>query len=363
MGCYPLYPPLELFHSMGFAPVVLWGFGNSLEDHDEARARLQPFTCSVAGNLVQFLLAHGECLDGLWSSNACDTLRNLPEIIEFAFKEKNIPVPLFKSHIPAVSFEQSMKSKEYLKQTINTLIDRLSRHYDVSFSGKRFVQSIELYRAMRSLARQLLAYVSQGKLSFREYIDIILKGNYMVVEDQIDLLKRYIDYLKEKKEVDFNTANRARVVLSGIQPPHPEIINAIEDSGMYVAGNDIAPLTRTLNHTPDTTSDPGEYYCDFYQNHYPCSTILHSSGPRVAALKRLFDESGAAGMIFIGEKFCEYEYFEIPHIRSLLDQWGIMFLDVEQSADMKDDAGARNRIAAFGEMLLGMNANRTRARQ
>ena len=25
IGCFPLYPPLELFHAMGFVPVVLWG--------------------------------------------------------------------------------------------------------------------------------------------------------------------------------------------------------------------------------------------------------------------------------------------------------------------------------------------------
>ena len=25
VGCFPLYPPLELVHSMGLTPVILWG--------------------------------------------------------------------------------------------------------------------------------------------------------------------------------------------------------------------------------------------------------------------------------------------------------------------------------------------------
>ncbi len=34
-------------------------------------------------------------------------------------------------------------------------------------------------------------------------------------------------------------------------------------------------------------------------------------------------EGNAAGFIFIGEKFCEYEYFEVPYLRKALEEEGV----------------------------------------
>ena len=82
LGCFPLYPPLELFHSMGFTPIVLWGLKNSVKKTSESNKHIQDFACSVARNLVEFLFSSvNNFISGFFTYNACDTLRNLPEII------------------------------------------------------------------------------------------------------------------------------------------------------------------------------------------------------------------------------------------------------------------------------------------
>ena len=32
IGCFPLYPPLELSHSLGIIPLVLWGLRDIVKD-------------------------------------------------------------------------------------------------------------------------------------------------------------------------------------------------------------------------------------------------------------------------------------------------------------------------------------------
>ena len=60
------------------------------------------------------------------------------------------------------------------------------------------------------------------------------------------------------------------------------------------------------------------------------------------------------GFIFIGEKFCEYEYFEIVHLEKLLKERGIATLRLEfsriQGGEYHD---MKTRIEAFAEMLRG----------
>ena len=82
MACSPLYPPVELIHATGFHPLVLWELADLVPDTQEGDKRLQPFCCSVARRMTEYLFApHDTELAGYFYYYACDTIRNLPEII------------------------------------------------------------------------------------------------------------------------------------------------------------------------------------------------------------------------------------------------------------------------------------------
>ena len=90
LGCFPLYPPLELFHSMEITPVILWGLKNSVDRIDLSDRHLQNYACSIARHLTEYILRDdGLKLDGLFMYNACDTLRNLPEVLESGLFQSN----------------------------------------------------------------------------------------------------------------------------------------------------------------------------------------------------------------------------------------------------------------------------------
>jgi benzoyl-CoA reductase/2-hydroxyglutaryl-CoA dehydratase subunit BcrC/BadD/HgdB len=58
--------------------------------------------------------------------------------------------------------------------------------------------------------------------------------------------------------------------------------------------------------------------------------------------------------VFIGEKFCEDEYFEIPYLQKILKEMGIPTLPLEISIeDDKNSTACVTRLEAFSEMLRG----------
>jgi benzoyl-CoA reductase/2-hydroxyglutaryl-CoA dehydratase subunit BcrC/BadD/HgdB len=59
-------------------------------------------------------------------------------------------------------------------------------------------------------------------------------------------------------------------------------------------------------------------------------------------------------VIFAGEKFCEYEYFEWVFVKKMLEEEGIRTLFLEFSLEDEGSVDPyRNRIESFSEMLSG----------
>lgn len=352
LGCAPLYPPLELFHSMGITPLVLWGLRGMIAGTSHGDRHLQNYACSVARNYTEFVLSEsGKLLDGLFIYNACDTLRNLPEILECGIRESGRDlIPIMKMHLPAVSPAQSPSAIDYIRNKINVLIQELYKEFGVSFSAERFKESVALYRDMRRLASVADRLVAAGSISFLDYQKWAIDGCFSPVEDQIlsiqSLMKGMCHQSREPMQ-----AHGKGVILSGILPPPSAVTELCEKAGMRIVGNDIAMMNRSFAYTPEQDNDPEEYYSDFYQKHFPCTTLLSKSDERIIALDNLIHDRKARGFVFIGEKFCEYEYFEMPYLEKYLNDRGIHTLQLELSIEDIEPAAVKTRIEAFAEML------------
>ena len=353
IGCFPLYPPLELFHALDLVPVTLWGLKDSIPRVEKSDRHIQPYACSVARRLLEFLLLEQSSgLDGLFMYNACDTLRNLPEIIDCGLSEAGRPpLPIFKMHIPMIPTDEA-ENKSYLGKRIGELICELERAYHVTFSPDKFQQSVSLYREMRALSKSLETCVAEGCVSYREFSRIVAQGWFNPVEEQLIVLRESLRSASCKK--DSASPGSRWVVVSGILPPPSQMIRDLENAGITVVGNDVASQNRTLDYGPPCMDDPAGYYVDFYQNHYPCPTLLYTADRRVDALGKLVCDARAKGVVFIGEKFCEYEYFEFPYLDQVLKDMGIrtLFLDVSIDDD-ENTAGYTTRIETFAELIDG----------
>ena len=186
-------------------------------------------------------------------------------------------------------------------------------------------------------------------MGFAEFSRIVTAGHFTPPEEQIQILEAALAATAER-----TGKQGIPVILSGILPPPASVAEAIEAAGLTVAGDDIALISRTVARAPAVDSDPARYYAQFYANHFPCTTLLYQGDRRIKAMADLIEATGAAGVIFIGEKFCEYEYFEFPFMEKQLQEMGVATLTLEVAMDDRDHVdGFRTRIEAFAELLAG----------
>lgn len=348
IGCFPLYPPVEIFSSMGFLPVVLWNLKAKARNLELSDRHVQNYACGIARELVQFVLSDQDSwLDGIFSYNACDTLRNLPEIIEENCKMSGRNIPMFRMHVPQVNRAHT-DSSDYLKQEIVQLIEDVEWAFGVKFSPESFSRTTEDYATMRDLCLEAEKLVAKGVLSFSSFCDTVLSGCFLPVDEQISNLLTLMEHARTSV-----SPGRTGILISGIMPPPAPVIRAMEKAGMTVVGNDIASLRRSYGYSPAVTDDPVAYYMDYFSNRYPCTTLLYQSDTRLQAFMNLVETSGAKGVIFSGEKFCEYEYFEFPFLEQKLKERGIPVLRLEFGVDDDQNTGAyTTRVEAFAEMLV-----------
>ena len=351
LGCLPLYPPVELFHSMGLTPVVLWGATEPLRKSD---AHLQPFACSIARNLTELIVAKKDLgLAGLFGYNACDTLRNLPEILACGSEQYGRELPFLSMHLP-LAYPDRTVARAYLKKQVEGLIRKVEEVFDTSFSEDRFATSIALYAQTRELARTIDKNVSAGQLPFSTFASAYLDSTFLPVEDQVTALRGLLADCLDAPDAATRDSKTMRTVISGIFPPPRPVMDTIEKLGFVVAGNDLACMTRSFAYSPWLAASPGLYYQDFYSSHYPCTTLPYLADRRVQTMLNLVHQRNATSVIFAAEKYCEYENFEIPYLVKRLNEAGVKTLVLEFAAqdDGKNDT-AVTRLEALAEVLAG----------
>lgn len=347
IGCFPLYPPVEIFASMGLVPAVLWNLKAKIRDLQFSERHVQNYTCGIARELVQFVLSgEGSGLDGIFSYNACDTLRNLPEILEENLRTSGQNLSMFRMHLPQVNRSHTDCSG-YLKQEIQRLIEELEWAFGKAFSPESFRITTESYTRFRTLCMEAETLVAKGALDFSDFCGAVLADGFLPVDPRISNLLGLMDRARTSA-----APGRTGILVSGIMPPPAPVIEAMENAQLTVVGNDIASLRRTYGYSPAQTSDPVAYYEDYYSNRFPCTTLLYQADSRLQMFMDLVESSGAKGVIFSGEKFCEYEYFEFPFLEQKLKEKGIPVLRLEFGVDDVRNTGAyTTRIEAFAEML------------
>ena len=347
MLCFPLYPPLELLHSLGFNPIILWGLEPLVKSLHNSDKHLQNYTCSVGRHLMEVMTSQSmNFAQGVFMYNACDTLRNLPEIIlqdnhakQLAFHHIHVPMADLTKH----------HQKQYLINELHNLTKKLQKQTKISFNETQFQKSMQLYADIRKFQNDLALFVSQNKISFLTYTQLNQKIQFESPEKQIIELQKLHSQIVEEPSSEPNVP---RIIISGILPPPLPILKMIEDAGLNIIANDIALFNRSFGYQPNTNQNMTDYYMDFYENHIPCPTLLYTADQRISYLENQIKQHNASGIIFLGEKYCEYETFEFPHIQQHLKKSGVRVLQLEKGIDTELHGEAmRTRIEAFAELF------------
>jgi benzoyl-CoA reductase/2-hydroxyglutaryl-CoA dehydratase subunit BcrC/BadD/HgdB len=131
-----------------------------------------------------------------------------------------------------------------------------------------------------------------------------------------------------------------------------EIFDLVENAGGRVVADDLCNGYRFCYPADGTGTDPIERLIDRYMKRLPCPSrsVIED---RNIHFKKLINWSGAAGVIFIFQKFCTPHLADYPAIAEELKKDSIPVLQVEI-----DEVGAslgqlKTRFQAFFEMIKG----------
>lgn len=344
---FPVYAPVELVHAAGMLPVLLSGAGDRL-DIQHADSRFGSFICSIIKTTMEMAMTgHLEPFDGLLFSSICDSARNLCFVIKRNYPQMYVDF----LHLPHSTSDSSV---EFLEQEYRRIIAGLERLGGAPIQSAALRRSIALYNEQRRLVRQLYELRAQSPHLLRAWESYVLirSGNFMPVEEHIEILRQALDYIPGRPG---KKRDAIRVVIEGAfceQPPL-ELIRLLENAGCDVVEDDLAIAQRWFTDHVPITGDPVRALAESYVHRSVYSSVRHNfSKPRWEGLAEKVRNTRAEAVIFLIAKFCEPAYFDFVLFKKKVDEMGLPHLLLEFEEKLFTFDRLRTEVETFVESLV-----------
>ena len=344
VAIFPVYAPVELVHAAGMLPVLLSGAGDRL-DIQHADSRFGSFICSIIKTTMEMAMTgHLEPFDGLLFSSICDSARNLCFVVKRNYPQMYVDF----LHLPHSTSDSSV---EFLEQEYRRIITELERLGGARVQPAALRQSIALYNIQRGLVRQLYELRAQSPHLLRAWESYVLirSGNFMPVEEHIEILKQALEHLPARAG---KKRDAIRVVIEGAfceQPPL-ELIRLLENAGCDVVEDDLAIAQRWFTEDVPLAGDPVRALAESYVHRSVYSSVRHDFyKPRWEGLAEKVRSKRAEAVIFLIAKFCEPAYFDFVLFKKKIDEMGLPHLLLEFEEKLFTFDRLRTEVETFVE--------------
>jgi benzoyl-CoA reductase/2-hydroxyglutaryl-CoA dehydratase subunit BcrC/BadD/HgdB len=345
VAALPVEHPREIATALGRITVELWGPPGVAST--QSQAWLPSFACPLARNALEWIL-RGEVAavaELLVVPHTCDSLQALASQV----------IDLGAGSVPAVTFyhprtldpaARAAFVRDELGRFRAAVEDRLG-----PIAEDALAEAISLHREADVLARRLLDEGPREGLSESARYADLRRREWCWVGDQIAALRAALEHPRLPREA---LGERVPILLSGIVPEPPGLLEALEAAGLWIADDDTAALGRRLpEHLPPATGEPLEDLALRYEALPPCSTRTGDLDVRVAWVVRRALDAGVRGALFVQISRCEPELFDQPELRAALRATGVVSAVVETELEASLPASLLTRIEAFGESVRG----------
>ncbi len=332
------YTPVEIIAAAGFRPLRLPG-----ESGHEARATtvlpaaLCPYLKSCLGAALDG--ASGP-LAGLIVVAGCDGLRRLADVwARYG--------PGF-VHVLDVPRQRNAAAASYLRSQFLLLAGRLERAAGQELSEDALRAAI----AERNCTRRLLAELDERRqaglaLPVGEMLSLVDLSS----EEAPAVCNPQLAARLNRPTAD-GTATGVPVVLSGniVARPDRALTDLIEAAGARVVGDDLCSGVRGAVGEAAEGGDPFLSLARRYLERPPCPRMADAE-ERFEDVAHLCRRTGAHGVIYLSQKYCDAALYDLAPLRTRLEQAGVRVLHLELDADVAMPGQMRTRIEAFLEVL------------
>ena len=345
---FPVYAPVEIFHSFGVLPVGISGAGDQL-DIQHADARFGSFICSIAKTTMELgLTKHLDLFDAIYFSGICDTARNLCWVMK-----RNLPdVACDFLHLP--QNPNSAGTVDFLESEYRRVITDMERLTGRPLNLESLRRSIALYNENRDLTRRLYALRSAApeSLPTRELYAAVRAGNFLPVEEHNQALRHLLRDVRRRTR---KRRDSIRIVVEGsfCEQPPLDLINIIEQAGCYIVEDDFTLGRRWFTLDVRTDGDPVRALAAAYVHESAYSSVRHDwRKPRHEELIVKVRDHSAYAVLLLVAKFCEPAYFDYVLFRRELENASIPHLLLEFEEKMFTFDRMRTEVETFVESLL-----------
>ncbi|MEW6366554.1 MAG: 2-hydroxyacyl-CoA dehydratase family protein [Acidobacteriota bacterium] len=334
----PIHYPRALFRAFDILPVEVWGPPKI--DASSAATHLQPYICSIARNALAFVLGGGlDVADLIIVPHTCDSLQGLASVlIDFITPAR----PVYPIYLPRGNRPSDLT---FLASELRSLSNRLEQLTAYTPSETRLMECIEQEEA----ADRWLADLHQRRteLPLSQYdLYRVLRSREFLPADRLCALAETII----ARAGGYPRRDDIPVLMSGIVPEPMEMLRSLEKMGGRVASDDFACCGRRL-YPAGRSSEPFVRMAESIIQGPPDPMRGCSIQDRLAHLARLAGTSGARGVVFYTIKFCEPELFQLPALRTGLQEIGVRTLNLEVDLSDPLSQSALTRLEAFLEMI------------
>ena len=324
MGYLCSYVPEEILFAAGVLPLRILGH---LDDLAEASAYFQPFVCRlIRSALDKGLTGKASHLDGLIVSYTCDGMRML-----YDTWEDNVGGDFtYLLDLPsALDREPNLR---FFQRILQDFTGAVGKYTGRKIEEEKLRSAITVYNRYRRLSKEL-HHLKQTKalpLSSADILKINLAGLTAPKDEYSDELEAFLGLLKDWLDANPESRNTNRVPLhvSGSVVVDPFFYEVVDEMGGTVASDDLCTGTRYFWDEVREDMDPMQAISQRYLSRVTCPSKYPAQNRPTFLMDRI-QESGAVGVIILGEKFCDPHLFDIPAVRTKLETAGVSTLWLE----------------------------------
>jgi benzoyl-CoA reductase/2-hydroxyglutaryl-CoA dehydratase subunit BcrC/BadD/HgdB len=358
IGYFPgNYVPEELIIASGALPVCLFGGGDkrSLEASlSEIPDIFCPFVRHMVGNMLIKEDPYYELIDMLVAPITCQHLKKAAEIFEYYGD-----IEIFKLGIPhqsGNSFEL-----EYFTSRLVAFKEMLESITGNNITDIKIKRAVELYNRIRESLREI-SLTRRSPETPLDSLDFIKLNHASFHADPAyiaDILEEVRADLDERPSDD--KTDRVRLMLIGpnISNMEYELLKTVKEAGGHIVIEDIYEGIRQYTQNIELKEDPLGSIAEYYllSKDPPPAFMRYSTGRRLDFVLEQISNFNVSAVIWYELLCCETYDAEAYFFIKRMKEQKIPMLVLESDYGMLIDAGTRNRIEAFMEMIRGGDWN------
>ena len=209
--------------------------------------------------------------------------------------------------------------------------------------------SCEVYNRHNAAMRKLDEVLAKHpEVSAVQRSDAFKSAFFMEKSEHTALIEELIEALEAAP------AGRGKmpILVSGILADAPQLNTIIDESGLYIAADDIAAQSRQYRTDVPAGDDAMEALAQKFCNMDNCSVLYDQEKLRVKWIVDTAKARGIAGVLVVMTKFCDPEEFDYVPIKRACEAAGIPVTIVETDRQMAHYEQARTNIETFRDMLM-----------